>query len=294
MFATVGIAALAAAAFAFLRGRVETRGGRGALTVVVFGLLLAEMWIVPIGLVEPDRGIDDHRAVVEWLEEHGGGEAVLELPMAEGTGESALAREVLAMRRALRHGNPVVNGYSGYFPEPFLQVREAVLTDPTGKGLRYLAALGVRHLLIHDHDYAAPRARQIATGLGGRVVFETGLDAVIRLETGGPVRAVRPPASAQFRNPPRKDAALGVPMTPADRARFVVPEPGQRLLITWPAGPERSGSGELRLRGTALLDAGARGIILRVLRAPSGTRPGDAVLLSDTRVAGPARAGPGI
>ena len=72
-------------------------------------------------------------------------------------GETALAREVRAMRRALRHGNPTVNGYSGYFPEPYLQMREALRGNLAGRGRRYLEALGVRHVLVHDHEYAASR-----------------------------------------------------------------------------------------------------------------------------------------
>jgi hypothetical protein len=125
MFATVGLAALAAAGLAFLRGRAGSPARRRLLTVTAFGLLLAEMWALPIRLVNPDREIDNHAEVLSWLGDHTEGRPLLELPMAPGDGEAALEREVWAMRRALLHGSPVVNGYSGYFPEPFRQLKDA-------------------------------------------------------------------------------------------------------------------------------------------------------------------------
>jgi hypothetical protein len=289
MFAVVGVAVLAAAAFAFLRARTRARGTRLALTLAGFGLLLAEMWALPVGLADPDHGIGDHRDVVGWLEEHGQGESVLELPMAEATGETALAREVRAMRRALRHRNPIVNGYAGYAPEPFLQVRNAVRDDPAGRGRRYLDALGVRHVLVHDHEYRAARREAIVAALGGQVAFETGRDSVVRLQGSGPAMPVRPPASASFRSEPREGAALGVPLAPAPRARFVLPEPGQTLRLSWPDRLGRTVTEGVRLRGSVLVDAGARWVHIRILRPPAGDRPGEAVLMSDTRVRAPAR-----
>jgi hypothetical protein len=289
MFAVVGVAVLAAAAFAFLRARAGARGGRLAVTLAGFGLLLAEMWAVPAGLADPDHGIGDHREVLAWLEVHGGGEAVLELPMAEVTGETALVREVRAARRALRHGNPTVNGYSGYAPEPYLQVRDAVRGDPAGRGRRYLDALGVRHVLVHDHEYTAARREAVVSALGGHVVLETGRDSVVRLEGSGPAMPVGPPATASFRREPRKGAALGVPLGAAGHARLILAEPDQMLRISWPDPLGRAVTERARLRGSVLVDAGARWVHVRMLRPPDGDRPGEAVLMSDTRVRAPAR-----
>jgi hypothetical protein len=287
MFATVGIAALAAAAFAFLRARWKARGVRYAITVAAFGLLLAEMWAMPIGLADPFLGIEDHREVTEWLREHGERRGVLELPMAENDGETALAREVRAMRRALRHGNPTANGYSAYFPEPFIQVRDALRRDVAGQGRRFLGALGVRHVLIHDHELPPARARAVAAALGGEVVFSNDRDSVVRLDAYGPATTARPPATAQFRTEPRKGVALGVPFTPSPHARFVAAEPGQILRITWSDDLGLAHHREVVLRGSVLVDAGVPWILLRVLRPPTADRPGEAVLIAPTRASSP-------
>jgi hypothetical protein len=290
MFAAVGIAALAAVALAFLRARSRTRSVRGAITVAAFGLLVAEMWTMPVGMVDPDLGIEDHREVTEWLRKHGERRGVLELPMAENDGETALAREVRAMRRALRHGNPIANGYSAYFPEPFIQVRDAIRRDPAGQGRRFLVALGVRHVLIHDHELAPSRARAVAAALGGRIVFENEGHSVVRLEEDEPATPTRPPATARFAKEPRKGAALGVPFTPSPRARFVAAEPGQTLRITWSDELGMKHNREVVLRGSALVDAGVPWLLLRVLRPPTADRPGEAVLIAATRVSSPAPA----
>jgi len=282
MFAAVGIAVLAAAAFAFLRARTRAGRPRMALTTAGFVLLLAEMWALPIGLEDPARGIEDHREVVHWLRDHGRGGAVLELPMAEGRGETALASEVRAMRRALRHGNPIVNGYSGYFPAPYVQLTDAVRTDPAGRGRRYAAALGVRHVLIHDHEYGPVRTRAMVDALGGQVVFDSGRDSVVRLAESGVLSMASLPATARFRDQPRRGSGLGVPLLPVDHARFIPPAPDRMLRISWP--DPRSGllhTRDLRMLGSLLVDAGAPGIVLRVLVPPTPARPGRAVLMTD-------------
>lgn len=283
MFAAVGIAALAAAAFAFLRARSKARGVRYAITVAAFGILLAEMWAIPVGLADPDVGIEDHREVTEWLREHGNRQAVLELPMAENDGEAALAREVRAIRRALRHGNPIVNGYSAYFPEPFIQVRDALRRDVAGQGRRFLRALGVRHVLIHDHEFAPSRARTVAAALGGRVVFANDRHSVVRLDPGERAITTAPPATAQFQNEPHEGAALGVPFAPSPHARFVAAEPGQVLRITWSDDLGLTHRREIGLHGSVLVDAGVPWILLRVLRSPTADHPGEAVLIAVTR-----------
>jgi hypothetical protein len=290
MFATVGIAALAAAAFAFLRARSKARGARCAMTVAAFGLLLGEMWAMPIGLADPGLGIKDHREVTEWLRTHGEQQAVLELPMAENNGETALAREVRAMRRALRHGHPIVNGYSAYFPEPFIQVRDAIRRDVAGQGRRYFGALGVRDVLLHDHEFAPSRARTVAAALGGRIVFQNDRHTVVRLEADEPTTTSRPPATAQFQKEPRKGAALGIPFTPFPRARFVAADPGQILRISWADNLGLTHNREIVLRGSVLVDAGVPWILLRVLRPPTAKRSGEAVLIAPTRVSPPASA----
>lgn len=287
LFAGAGAAALGAAALAALRERAGSAAPRRALTAAAYALLLAEMWAAPIGLADPRDGIDDHRGVVAWMKEHAGGGAVLEVPASRGDSEAELASDVRAMRRAIRHGRPIVNGYSGYLAETYRQLRWAMERDPQGRGLRYLQALGVRHVLVHDHDLGGAAGRALAAFPGAEVVHAGGRDTVIRLAGDGPPAPTPPPASAPpFPAEPRAGDVLRIPVEPlADRARLISCGADQLLQAVWTEGGEPAGGKVIRLRGSVLLDAGEAWLHLEVLRLPRGRGPAEAVLLSSERLA---------
>jgi hypothetical protein len=288
MFATVGLASLAAAGLAFLRSRAGSPIRRRLLTVTAYGLLMAEMWAIPVGLVNPDREIDNHTEVLSWLGDHAEGQPLLELPMASGDGEAALEREVWAIRRALLHGSPVANGYSGYFPEPFRQLKDAVRDDLAGRARRYMDALGLRYVLVHEHDLEPALHDFVRTALGGRVVLDTGRDSVVLLEADPPAQPRGPSeTSRRFGRRPERGTVLGFPLTPvAGRAQHVVAVPGQLLEISWPDGAGAFDTGRVRLRGSVLVDAGGAWVHVLVQRAPAGRRIGEAVLVPAERVPG--------
>jgi hypothetical protein len=286
MFATVGLAALAAAALAFLRGRAGSGTARGAVTAVFFALLVAEMWALPIGIVDPRGPIEDHGALLSWLRDQPQAGALLELPMAQGDGEAALLREVWAARRALVHGRPVANGYSSYFPESYRQLRSALDADPAGRGLRYLEALDVNAVLVHEHEIARAEREALRRALGGSIAFEDGRDTVILLDRERPAGASSFVASsATFRRAPRRGAVLGFSLPPAEQARLLVAAPGQALEISWMDTDGARHTGSLQLCGSVLLDAGAPWFHVAVQQPPRDGHAGRGVLVAGERSA---------
>lgn len=282
-FAIVGLVALAAAALAFLRQRTTGRG-RGLLTGAAFVLLAAEMWAVPIPWVDPRVGVDDHRDSLRWLAENGGGRPVVDLPMSTGDSEEELERETRAMHRALRHGSPVVNGYSGYFPEPFRQLRWALREDPGGRGRRYLAALGVRYALIHRHE--DPQAADRFALLGGEVVFDTGTDAVLRLPGESEVEPQPPPTwTPRFPTPPRSDDILALSIAPSSgEARYFAAPSGHRLRVNWSDELGVRRTTPVDLGGTVLVPAGSSSLYVLLQRFSAEDDVGEGVLISEERV----------
>ena len=100
----------------------------------MFAALAAEMAALPIPLA-PTRDEDrEHDELVSWLRENGDGEPVLELPMSAGNEPEDLVGEISAVRRALRHGCPVANGYSGHFPVAYAQLRWATRNEANPRG----------------------------------------------------------------------------------------------------------------------------------------------------------------
>jgi hypothetical protein len=287
MFAIAAIAALAAAALAFLRSRTTRPVARHALTGAAFGLVLAEIWALPIALAEPAVGVSDHRRVLGWLAEHGRGQPLVELPMSEDDGEAALEREVRAMRRALSHRSPIVNGYSGFFPEPFRQLRWALAEDPGGRGRRYLAALGVRLALVHRHLGPPVDQGKWLEALGGEVAFHDAGDLVLRLPQGETIEPAPPPAATpRYSQQPRAGDVLALPVVPEPAAaRFFDATSGPRLRVLWTDQAGLPRTTEVRLGGTVLVDARRPSLHVLLQRWPAGGGPGRAVLLSEERVA---------
>lgn len=286
LFAIAGIVAFAAAALAFLRQRT-TGWGRHVLTVVALVLLIAEMWAAPIALVDPGEGVEDHREILRWLTENGDGQPVVDLPMSTGDSEKDLERETRAMHRALRHGSPVVNGYSGYFPEPFRQLRWALMEDPGGRGRRYLAALGVRYALLHRH-VVSPAADPVDLGslLRGEVVFDTGTDAVLRLADESAFLPQPPPSwTPRFSTPPGKDDILALSIAPSSgEVRFFAAPSGHRLRVNWSDELGVRRTTPVGIGGTVLVPAGSSLLYVLLQRFSADGDLGQGVLISEERV----------
>ncbi|MGH2569878.1 MAG: hypothetical protein ACRDGR_01545, partial [bacterium] len=152
LFVTLGVAVLAAPVLAWLRRRAGGARAVAAVTVSAFAVLAAEMVAMPIPLAQTRDEDREHDQLVSWLRENGGGQPVLELPMSAGNEPEDLVCEISAVRRALRHGGPVANGYSGHFPVAYAQLRWATRNEASAFGVEHAVALGVRYLAVHVHE----------------------------------------------------------------------------------------------------------------------------------------------
>jgi hypothetical protein len=147
MVVYLGLAVLAAFGAGWVLERVRLR-------VALALLVLASMTVVAEGLPDvgaapfPTPGMRDERTAYEWLRSQPHG-PMLELPIGR-------TREgVRYLTGTLVHGNPIVNGYSGYTwalqslfgGPPSSEVNHA------GELLRAARAVGLRYLLVHRHVY---------------------------------------------------------------------------------------------------------------------------------------------
>jgi hypothetical protein len=88
------------------------------------------------------------------------------------------------------HWRPLVNGYSGGFPESYLRLR-GYLDDPfraPNDAWDALKGSGATHVILHGHAYRGDEASQVRSwleGHGARVVAEFGPSAVFRLPSRG-------------------------------------------------------------------------------------------------------------
>ena len=110
--------------------------------------------------------------VARWLAQGDG--AVAYLPLGE--------RDTEVMLDGVAHFRPLVNGDSGFVPRPYTRAME-LLQDETPGGLRFLRAIGVRHVVTRD-----PRALPLLERFGE--------DRVYGVPAGEAARVVRPGTTA--------------------------------------------------------------------------------------------------
>lgn len=151
-------------ALAVLSGLALAGRRRLVLLAALFAMML-ESANLPLRLGPYDGPSEASR----WLADRPG--AVLVLPLA--------ANDTLAMLDGLAHERPLVNGDSGFIPRPFDRAMELFEHGLDAEGLRFLRAVGVRHV-------TQPRsAADSADGarVGSRVGLPAGVKEVARFDS---------------------------------------------------------------------------------------------------------------
>jgi hypothetical protein len=163
------------------------------LVVVIAGmcLLLLESWFAPMGLDQrliPDalappgvpvigRNISPLYPIVKSLPEP---VVLVEFPFGEP------AYDIQAVFFAGFHRRPLVNGYSGFFPESYEARVAALAPAPANPELarEALIASGATHAIVHERAYLDGRGAAVVrwlTSLGAQVVATTGGDTLLQL-----------------------------------------------------------------------------------------------------------------
>jgi hypothetical protein len=147
-----GIAMLAGFGAQALLDRVAARAPRAgrpfaaALTLLVAidnatsGMVLAEL------RYEPRNTFNVYKTIRAL-----GPGAVFELPIARL--DALPGREATYMFWSITHWQPLVNGYSGYYPPQFAETVVRTEHFPDDRSLRQLSSIGVRYVVVHRAFY---------------------------------------------------------------------------------------------------------------------------------------------
>lgn len=153
--------------------------GRRLAAGAIAALLLLEVTPWPINW-EPLPGEAQFPAVYHWLARRNDVNALLELPIPDHSGD------IQSMYYATLHWKPLVNGYSGYIPDHYVNLEmNCCYPLPDPEQLQRLRNWGVTHVLLHknvlDTRWKRRRAWRWATEPGIAVEYEDKKDRVYRI-----------------------------------------------------------------------------------------------------------------
>jgi hypothetical protein len=283
-FAILGLAVLAAGALAYIRTRLKDPRIRALVTSCVFLLSLTEMWTMPIGLVFPQKDIDDHQEITRWLRDNVCGQSLIELPIPAQRGVKYKEFDTQAMRRMIRHGCPISNGYATFGPVAYKQLIRALAQDPQGQGRRFLQAYGIRYVLLHYEQIGVEQRQALERALPGVVVYSDSNHAVYSLQSAGSSGDIRPlvPSEINFGKiipgvgKQYRLVLSGVP----DRAALIPAQDDWRILLRWIDSRGQSARKYMRLRGSVLMDSNQTRMNFKIQRFPPGAGDIEAVLVA--------------
>ena len=182
LFVLFAIAGLAA--FGWSRIEPRLKQWKSAITAVVVVALLAEYaTLLDTWLILPPKP----PRVYSWLADQPRS-VVIEFPLATAD-RLDFMYEGLYMLGSTVHWQPILNGYSGFFPKSFLELTESERTFPDDRSIGYLKERGVDLIVIHGGFLTPDKLGQLTSGLLARPDIhstarfdeEMGPDLVFRL-----------------------------------------------------------------------------------------------------------------
>ncbi len=155
---------LAAYGQSALEAVVSSRARR-VLAVVVPALIMLEYWVAPLTLVPfPSKPPQ----VYAWLATQPRG-IVAEFPMPRA--DTLPGDEPRHIYMSTFHWMPMVNGYSGYYPQSYLARIEAMRGFPSAEAVAQLQRERVRYVIIHTPAYSRAELDTILAGMSSLGVF---------------------------------------------------------------------------------------------------------------------------
>ena len=191
MIVVLFLAVLAGLGIAALLARWP-KMSRGLVVAATAGIL-AECWMVPMPtnvrmplrfyeLTPRQLLMGDHVSpIYQYVKQATGKFTLIEFPFGEP------AYEILATFYAGYHRKPIVNGFSGFFPEGYLRRSTFLQYVPfdLDAATKALSTTGATHALLHDAAFPDGRGNEIAAWLestGALMVMKYGTDRLYQLK----------------------------------------------------------------------------------------------------------------
>ena len=133
----------------------------------VFAAVAIEFWSAPLHLMALDV---EPPVVYRWLAVQPEA-VVLEWPLPGGS-SVGLTHEPTYMYYSTFHWKPLVNGYSGHYPDSYIRLLDDMIDFPSDSSIRALHGRGVTHVILHG-EYDQDAFAQTVDAMTRRPEFES-------------------------------------------------------------------------------------------------------------------------
>ena len=148
--------------------KLMTARPHAATSVAIIATLVCvvEFWSAPMGTRSNQEPPTEAHRMLSYMPP---GTVVLELPVP--TIDSLWLYETTYVIRSTHHWQPLVNGYSGFAPDEYLQTLEHLRGFPDQRSLHRLRVLGVRVILLNRVFYTGEEFTELIAGVTGSPAF---------------------------------------------------------------------------------------------------------------------------
>jgi len=158
MFSLAVLAAYGIKAILSLIPRVKKRTSLLIVSPLLF-IILIEYLSIPIPW-ENVPAKEDIPEVYKWLAKKEGDFAIVELPLPK-PGKSTYKKECPRLYYSTYHWKKLVNGYSGYFPPLYYELKRRWVNEPLEQNIKDLKRLGVKYIVLHSPLYEEDELKSI-------------------------------------------------------------------------------------------------------------------------------------
>jgi hypothetical protein len=148
MLVSMFLAVLAGLGVSAVLARVQSVRGQRLLLALALGTIVVESANRPLPLAEMPARIP---GVYHYLAALPPG-PVFEYPISHLEGRSG-PQDATYMYYSTAHWKPLLNGYSGFAPPSYFELRDRMATFPEPEAIEYLRQRGARYLLAHERFY---------------------------------------------------------------------------------------------------------------------------------------------
>jgi len=154
IFVNLSLAILSAYGVAFLLRGIQRAGRRRLAGVAIAALLIVEYASAPTVLPAPTPSRVD-----AWLAQQPP-VVIVELPLISAKGMWG-SLDWLYMYQGIPHFQRMLNGYSGYAPASFYEMRQIMASFPDDRSMAFLRQRGVDYVVVRAGTYEPQQAASL-------------------------------------------------------------------------------------------------------------------------------------